>query len=109
MPHTVALRHVAVEDLGSIEPLLIALGHDVHYVDVPVADLNAIDPLAPALLVVLGGPIGVYERDSYPFLDTELALIERRLAARKPTLGICLGAQVMASALGARVYASGVK
>lgn len=109
MSHTVALRHVAFEDLGLVEPLLGDRGHAVHYVDVPVADLDAIDPLAPALLVVLGGPVGVYENEAYPFLETERALIERRLAARKPTLGICLGAQLMAAALGARVYASGVK
>jgi len=109
MPLTVALRHVAFEDLGLLEPLLAERGHTVSYVDAPVADFDALDPLAPALLVVLGGPIGVYESDSYPFLEAERAFIERRLAARKLTLGICLGAQLMASALGARVYPSGVK
>jgi GMP synthase (glutamine-hydrolysing) len=109
MPHTVALRHVAFEDLGILEPLLAERGHAVHYVDVPVAELGAVDAIAPALLVVLGGPIGVYEDSAYPFLAAERELIARRLAARKPTLGICLGAQLMASALGARVYASGVK
>jgi GMP synthase (glutamine-hydrolysing) len=58
---------------------------------------------------VLGGPIGVYENDRYLFIDAEVALIQRRLAAGKPTLGICLGSQLMAKALGARVYPSGVK
>jgi GMP synthase (glutamine-hydrolysing) len=56
------------------------------------------------LLIVLGGPIGVYDQQDYPFLIDEIALIAQRLAARKPTLGICLGAQMMAAALGARVY-----
>jgi GMP synthase (glutamine-hydrolysing) len=56
------------------------------------------------LLIVLGGPISVYDQQPYPFLTGEIACIARRLAQRKPILGICLGAQLMAAALGARVY-----
>jgi GMP synthase (glutamine-hydrolysing) len=52
----------------------------------------------------MGGPIGAYDSANYPFLAGEIESIQRRLAARKPTLGICLGAQLMAAALGARVY-----
>ena len=59
--------------------------------------------------MVLGGPIGVYEADAYPFLTPEIELIARRLHADRPTLGICLGSQLLAAALGARVYSSGVK
>jgi len=109
LPNTVALRHVAFEDLGLLAPLLARRGHVVRYVDVPVANLDDLDPLAADLLVVLGGPIGVYENDLYPFLDVETALLARRLEAGRPTLGICLGSQLIAKALGARVYASGVK
>ncbi|XUJ33596.1 glutamine amidotransferase-related protein [Bradyrhizobium japonicum] len=58
---------------------------------------------------MLGGPIGVYETERYPFLTREIDLLERRLAQGLPTLGICLGAQLMAKALGARIYAGGVK
>src|SRR5262249_57807158 len=57
------------------------------------------------VLIVLGGPIGVYQEQDYPFLTDELRVLERRLAADLPTLGICLGAQLMARALGAKVYA----
>jgi GMP synthase (glutamine-hydrolysing) len=109
MPATVALRHVPFEDLGLLAPLLTKRGHSLRYVDVPVTDLESVDPLAPELLVVLGGPIGVYDNDSYPFIDAEVALIEKRLASAKPLLGICLGSQLIAKALGARVYPAGVK
>lgn len=109
MPKTLAFRHVAFENLGLLEPLLERRGHTVEYLDVPVADLADVDPLAPDLLVVLGGPIGVYENELYPFLDTELRLIAARLEAHRPTLGICLGSQLIAKALGARVYPSGEK
>jgi GMP synthase (glutamine-hydrolysing) len=109
VPTTLALRHVPFEDLGLLAPVLAERGHAVRYVDVPVADLDAVDALAPDLLVVLGGPIGVYESDQYPFIDREVRWLEQRLRAGRPTLGICLGSQLMAKALGARVYPSGTK
>jgi GMP synthase (glutamine-hydrolysing) len=109
VPSTVALRHVPFERLGLLAPLLAERGHAVSYVDVPVDGLEHVDSQEPDLLVVLGGPIGVYENDDYPFIDAEVALIEKRLARGMPVLGICLGSQLMAKALGARVYASGVK
>lgn len=109
MPQTVAIRHVAFEDLGLLAPLLERRGHAIRYVEAPTAKLEDVDPLAPDLLVVLGGPIGVYQDDLYPFLVPETALIARRLEAGRPTLGICLGSQLIATALGARVYRSGGK
>jgi GMP synthase (glutamine-hydrolysing) len=98
------IRHVAFEDLGSFETTIIESGYQVRYVDVGLDDLDSIAPKAPDLLVVLGGPIGVYEQDRYPFLKTELRLIGERLQARRPTMGICLGAQLIANALGSKVY-----
>ncbi|HWT67357.1 MAG TPA: glutamine amidotransferase [Terracidiphilus sp.] len=98
------VRHVAFEDLGHFAPVLASSGYGVSYCDV---GLDAFDPAtfaAADLLIVLGGPIGVYEEDKYPFLTQEVELIRARLAAKSPTLGICLGAQLMARALGARVY-----
>lgn len=98
------IRHLAFEDLGAFEPVLTRAGYDVLYHDVGLDDITALDPLDAGLLVVLGGPIGAYEDDKYPLLACELKLLKTRLAAGKPTIGICLGAQLMARALGARVY-----
>jgi len=99
-----AIRHVPFEDLGSFAPALRDRGFTVAYRDAEIDDLRARDLLDADLLIVLGGPIGVYETRAYPFLAGEITTIERRLKAGRPVLGICLGAQLMAKALGARVY-----
>src|SRR3984885_15512495 len=87
-----ALRHVAFEDLGGFEAPLKDAGYAIRYCDMglqsPSGDFD--------LLAVLGGPIGAYEDDLYPFLKDELNLIAGQLQASKPVLGICLGAQLMA-------------
>jgi GMP synthase (glutamine-hydrolysing) len=98
------IRHVPFEDLGNLAPALAAVGFAVEYREAGLDDLSSYDAAGPDLLVVLGGPVGVYEDRAYPFLADELRLLERRLAADRPTLGICLGAQLIAAALGARVY-----
>jgi GMP synthase (glutamine-hydrolysing) len=98
-----AIRHVAFEDLGVLGPLVGARGYDIRYHDVATDSFDSGTFVEPDLLVVLGGPIGVYETDVYPFISGEIAAVAARLAADKPTLGVCLGAQMMAAALGARV------
>ncbi|WP_407526995.1 glutamine amidotransferase [Methylobacterium oryzisoli] len=103
-PTAIAIRHVAFEGLGLIEPVLRSAGYTSRVYDAGVDDLRAIAPAGADLLIVLGGPINACEDDRYPFLADELHLIARRLQAGRPTLGICLGAQLMARALGARVH-----
>jgi len=100
----IAIRHVHFEDLGAFDDVLRRHGYAVRYCDVGIDNVGEVDPLAPDLIVVLGGPVGVSDEPAYPFLRDELRLLERRLAAERPTLGICLGAQLMARALGAWVY-----
>jgi GMP synthase (glutamine-hydrolysing) len=104
-----AVRHVAFEDLGLLGPLVAARGYDVRYHDAGMQPFDLAAVQAPDLLIVLGGPIGVYEQDTYPFIADEIAAIRTRIAAEKPILGICLGAQMMAAALGARVAAGLIK
>jgi GMP synthase (glutamine-hydrolysing) len=98
-----ALRHVAFEDLGTWGPILERRGFAIDCIDVGVDDLETARILEADLAIVLGGPIGVYEADSYPFLVGEIEMIGRRLGLQRPTLGICLGAQLMAKSLGADV------
>jgi len=100
----VAIRHVHFEDLGAFAEPIREAGYAIQFVDAGLDDLSEVDPVGADLLVVLGGPIGAYEDDKYPFLADEIDLLERRLPARRPTLGICLGAQLIARALGGRVY-----
>ncbi|WP_296224888.1 glutamine amidotransferase [Ralstonia sp. UBA689] len=109
MKTALALRHVPFEHLGVLQPLLEARRYHVRYVDAGVQPLPAGEMEAADLLVVLGGPIGAYDDETYPFVREETDAIARRLAARKPLLGICLGAQLMARALGSAVKPMGVK
>jgi GMP synthase (glutamine-hydrolysing) len=104
MRRAMAVRHIAFEDLGIIAEVLDRRGYETSYLDAGVDDLATIAPGSGDLLIVLGGPIGAYEESRYPFLRDELALIERALRAGSRVLGICLGAQLLARALGARVY-----
>lgn len=84
------ISHVAFEDLGSFSHVFKEKGRVLETRQAGVDDLGS--PLDADLLVVLGGPIGVYEEDRYPFLADEIGLIRKRLESRKPTLGVCLGA-----------------
>jgi GMP synthase (glutamine-hydrolysing) len=98
------LSHVTFEDLGTFKAPLLARGFEIENLNASQSTFPLPQADSCDLLVVLGGPIGVYDHDDYPFLKDEIDLIARRIEARKPILGICLGAQLMAAALGSRVY-----
>lgn len=104
MKTCIAVRHVAFEDLGGFERSLTLAGFAVRYVEAWRDDLSALD--SADLAVILGGPIGACQDDLYPFLAEETRRVEARLRVDRPTIGLCLGSQVMARALGARVYAN---
>lgn len=109
-PKTVtAIRHVHFEDLGAFAETFADRGYAIRYLDAGIDDLDDAAVRECGILAVLGGPIGVYETNEYPFLSGEIRAIETRLKAKAPTLGICLGAQLIAKALGANVYPGGAK
>ena len=107
MATLVVVQHVGFEDLGTLEPVFLRHGYSIQTIR---AGLDEPTPLADAdLAVVLGGPVGVADTDHYPWLYEELAALSDRVEDLRPTLGICLGAQLMAVALDARVEPTGTK
>lgn len=97
------LQHVEFEGLGCIEPWLEQNGHAVSCTRLWAGDeLPAIGTIDG--LIVMGGPMGVYDEDRFPWLADEKACIREAIAQQKPVLGICLGAQLIADALGSRVW-----
>jgi GMP synthase (glutamine-hydrolysing) len=103
MKNLLAIRHVPFEDLGSLAEPLAQAGYSIRYADAPTADFAALGKHKWDLLVVLGGPIGVNDHADYPFIVPELKFVEARLKSGSPLLGICLGSQFIAKALGADV------
>ncbi len=108
------IRHVAFEDLGSFATVLLANDYQINYFEAADFEFNPdnlskIDALSDDLLIILGGPISVNDSEIFSFIDAEVALLKRRLAEDKPTLGICLGAQLIANALGSEIYSGNVK
>lgn len=106
MSRVLVLQHIAVEGPGHLRAALER--HGLH-LDLVRVDLGqpVPDDLEAEALVVLGGPMGVADVDRLPHLADELRLLERALTVNLPTLGICLGSQLLAHALGARVQPSG--
>ena len=84
LPKTIyAIQHLAFEDLGSLEDVFYQLGFRVRYFEAGIDDLTkALD--YEGLTIILGGPIGVYETEDYPFLQQEIDLLKVRLKKKSP-------------------------
>ncbi len=97
------LQHVPFEGLGSIDPVLKEKGHHLTsthlYNDQPLPPVNDID-----WLIVMGGSMGINDEETYPWLIAEKRFISDVISSGKIVLGICLGAQLIADALGSKIY-----
>ncbi|MEQ9620184.1 MAG: gamma-glutamyl-gamma-aminobutyrate hydrolase family protein [Deltaproteobacteria bacterium] len=103
MPRLLVFQHVAYEILGTLDPLLRGSGFRIKYVNFErhpgfVPSLGGYDGL-----IVLGGPMNVDETGEYPHLNTEVEVIREAIGEGMPILGICLGSQLIAKALDAKV------
>lgn len=96
--------HARHEGPALLRSILEEKNFSIEIVPTPEKNVSAMDALAPGVVIVMGGPMGVYEADRYPFIAQEIEFLQKRLAADLPTLGICLGAQLMAAALGCAVF-----
>ncbi|GJG85444.1 GMP synthase [Gemmatimonadetes bacterium T265] len=105
--HVLVLQQVANEPPGTLLPALAAAGVDARVLHPYAGEPVPRDTDALGGLVLLGGPMAVYEPAAHPFLTDELRLVDRALAGGVPVLGVCLGAQLLAHALGAAVRPSG--
>ncbi|MBO9697634.1 MAG: glutamine amidotransferase [Sphingopyxis sp.] len=98
------IRHVPHEGIAGYRAPIEAAGYELDRVDVGDAGFGAVDLVEPDLLIMMGGPMGVYEQDEHPWIACQMRRLARRIDEGRPTLGVCFGAQMMAAAMGARVY-----
>lgn len=102
------LQHVPFEGVGSIEPWLKINGYEITntrlFEETDFPSLKDID-----LLVIMGGPMSVSDEGKYPWLVHEKKFIYEAIKSDKAVLGICLGAQLIANVMGARVYQNPLK
>lgn len=96
------LKNITTEGPGTIEDFLREKPMPYRIIELksePIPDTDMYD-----ILIMLGGPMSVNDSDIYPYISKEEALVREFIAKGKKVLGICLGAQIMAKALGANVY-----
>ncbi|MET0372554.1 MAG: glutamine amidotransferase [Sphingobium sp.] len=107
MKQALIVRHVPREGAAGYLQPIEAAGYTIERIDVADPAFAAIDLREPDLLIMMGGPMGVYEHDIHPWIPTQIEKLSARLAADRPTMGVCLGSQMIAAALGAPVYPGG--
>ena len=99
----IIIQHVDFEGPAAIAEFLVKEGHELNYL--LLYEKTDFPPLEEfEALVIMGGPMSIYDDDEFPWLIAERTFIQQSIAANKIVLGICLGAQFIADALGAKVY-----
>ncbi len=97
------IKNAGHEGPGTIEDYIRIINVQYHIVDLSKGE-SLPEPQGFSHIIIMGGPMAVYEMERYPFLKQEALFIRKAIDSRKYMLGICLGAQMIAHALGARVY-----
>jgi GMP synthase (glutamine-hydrolysing) len=98
------VRHEKCSSLGMLKPAIARNNIPIHYLNV-AEDIKLSEPITHySHIIILGGAASAYEDGQYPYLRHEFQLVEAAIAARIPIVGICLGSQILAQVLGAKVY-----
>jgi len=106
--HVHILQHVPFEDIGSMAPWLSQRGAVLTYTRFHEAGATLPDPSdSLGLLIAMGGPMSVNDEAQFPWLEAEKRFIRDTVSRQTPFIGICLGAQLLASAFGAKIYPNG--
>ncbi|MBI4962696.1 MAG: type 1 glutamine amidotransferase [Desulfomonile tiedjei] len=103
------IMHVGSEGPGTLGTFFDSIGAEIYTARLYAGDKLPDGPDDVDAIVSMGGPMNVYEEEKYPFLRAETHFLKQAIDAGKPVLGICLGAQMIAKALGAQVTKSPVK
>ncbi len=103
------LKHIDIEGPGIFENLFEKEGFDIKVIDLDKNSVMPEDSSGIKAVVILGGPMNVYQEDEHSFLKDENNFIQMLIKKKIPCLGICLGAQLLAKALGAKVRKSSVR
>lgn len=109
MKRALIIRHVPHEGVAGFRLPIEQAGYEIDRVDVSDPAFATLDLVTPDLLIMMGGPMGVYEQDRYPWIACQLRRLRRRLESDRPTLGVCFGSQMIAAALGAPVFAGPIR
>ena len=104
-----ALYHIPTETLGLVKTCLLERGMDV--IEHHLHEGQKVPSLSREIeaLIVMGGPMSVHDTQRYSFLDAEVEFIQKTIISKRPVLGVCLGSQLIAKALGARVYPNDIR
>lgn len=103
------IRHVPHEGIAAYREPVEAAGYHLDRIDVADPAFGSLDLREPDLLIMMGGPMSVYEQDRHPWIACQMKRLALRLEQDRPTLGVCFGAQMIAAACGAEVYRGPVK
>jgi len=104
MTTALILCHKSTRDSGAFEAILQDRGVTIETRLAYDEGVKDVDPKAHDLVMFMGGPMGVYQADMFPYLYDEIKFIEKRLESEKPYIGVCLGGQLMAAAMGSEVF-----
>jgi GMP synthase (glutamine-hydrolysing) len=103
------IRHTPYEGIAGFRAPAEDAGYALDRIDVTDPEFARVNFNTPDLLILMGGPMGVYEREAHPWIDCEIDRLASRISLGLPTIGVCLGAQMIAAAMGAKVYSGPVK